>query len=870
MRKIIAVCLLVLTSCRTSDPAPKSAPGGPAPETADLTESQARERKERVANVRYQLALELNEKDEVFHGTNKIRFDLKGAAKPLRLDFFEGQVTALRTNGVAVPLTAKRRFWIDLPAGALKEGANLVEVEYSAAYTRQGIGLHRFVDPETKDVFIYSKLEPYEANRVFPCFDQPDLRATWELTVDAPKRWNVMHTTRETKVADAGEGRRRWAFPTTPAIATYLFSMHAGPYQIWTDKFEDIPLRLWARPSVAKFVRAKEWFGWTKKGLGFFNRYFAYKYPFKKYDQIFVPEASGAMENVAAVTFTENVLQRGEPTRAQSRATANVLMHEMAHMWFGDIVTMAWWNDLWLNESFATYMASLALHEVTEFKESWQNFFNGSKSGAYFEDGLVTTHPIETRVDGVKDGLAAFDQITYGKGASVLKQLRAYIGDHAFDEGIREYIRTHQFGNTTLPDFIGALQKQTRKDLSAWAAVWLRQSGTDRLEAQWTCAGDRLREIRLVTTPSAGAKFRPQSVRVALFPAGASVAVDVVGPETRVAGDWACPSFVYPNYGDYGYASVRLDAASLTWVSAHLSELKDELLRSQLWRDLWEMVRTGDMPLKAYIEILDKNFAGEKDVLVLGRIADTITDTRRGALTYWPPASPGLDAFIKRMEAQFLGRLKGSRPGSDAQKFWLDQFGYLARSPEGLAQIQRWVEGRDRIPGFKLDVDRRWWLARRLARFEVAAAPSLLDELIKEDGSDRGRRNRMAADAVVPSPDVKAKWIKRLSVTKPPDLSLMDARMVMGSLFPLEQAALAAPFDTTVMDYLRESARADNEVYLRSYASALSPLSCEPGRAARFREFLSKNEFPLAVRRPMQVNLQEDERCLLVRQRAGL
>ena len=243
---------------------------------------------------------------------------------------------------------------------------------------------------------MYTSLEPYQANRVFPCFDQPDLRSTWNLSVNAPAAWQVMHTTRESAVVAEADGRRRWTFPTTPAIATYLFALHAGPYRIWTDRYKDIPLRLWARPSLTKYVRAGEWFGWTKRGLDFYGRYFGHPYPFKKYDQIFVPEAQGAMENVGAVTFGETFLYRSEPTRAQALDSASVLLHEMAHMWFGDLVTMKWWNDLWLNESFATFMAAHALHEATEFKESWPAFFQHSKHRAYLADGYVTTHPIES------------------------------------------------------------------------------------------------------------------------------------------------------------------------------------------------------------------------------------------------------------------------------------------------------------------------------------------------------------------------------------------------------------------------------------------------------------------------------------------
>ncbi|HMN69866.1 MAG TPA: M1 family aminopeptidase, partial [Bdellovibrionales bacterium] len=516
----LILSLWLFTGCQSPNldharaPADQAAAG-----TSDLSWAEAKARGSRVTRPRYILNVKLNETEKTFSGASEIRFNLNDPSKPLRVDFFEGQVAKMQLNGKPLAPEAKKPYWIELPPERLVNGENSLTVEYTQEYSTQGQGLHRAVDPETKQVFLYSQFETFDANRFMPCFDQPDMRAALTMTVEAPEKWEVVTATRETKITrDARAKTRTWSFPQTPEISTYLFSLHAGPYKVWTDKFEDIPLRLFARPSQAKYLRAKEFFTYTKKGLKFFNAYFDFKYPFKKYDQLVVPEFNaGAMENVAAVTFSERFLWRSEPTRQQLQGLSSVILHEMAHMWFGDIVTMKWWNDLWLNESFATYMAALANTESNDFPEEWQDFFASDKAWAYWEDALVTTHPIEAPVNTVKEAFATFDGITYGKGAAVLKQLNAYVTPQAFRAGIRKYIQRYAYKNADLNDFIAALQGETKRDLSLWAERWLRQSGTDKIAARWSCAGDRLTAVELIVTPTPGAKFRPQTVNVGLF-----------------------------------------------------------------------------------------------------------------------------------------------------------------------------------------------------------------------------------------------------------------------------------------------------------------------------------------------------------------
>jgi aminopeptidase N len=855
-------------------------------EGSDLLRSEAQLRKERLENVTYDLSVTLPESEENFTGTTTIEFDLKGIDKPLRVDFFEGSVQKITLNGKEVSPAIKNTYWIELPASGLKLGHNQVKIDFTQSYSHQGQGLHKFTDPQTKETFLYTHFEAFDANRFMPCFDQPDLRSRLTLNVNAPATWQVISTTRETSAKPAEMGRKLWSFPQTEPIATYLFSLHAGPYKVWTDKFENIPLRLFARPSMAKYVRVKEWFTITKQGLKFFNNYFGMKYPFKKYDQLAVPEFNaGAMENVAAVTFSERYLERGQVTREQRRGLAGTILHEMAHMWFGDIVTMKWWNDLWLNESFATFMADLSLSEATEFKEAWQSFFARDKKWAYWEDGLITTHPIEADIPSVKVAFGNFDGITYGKGAAVLKQLRVYITPESFQKGVQEYFKKNAFKNTELKDFIGALQTQTNRDLNLWAARWLRQSGTDRIAASWQCSGKTLTQIDLETTPSAGAAFRPQAIDIAVFSGtggqlgkAQTVHVDLTEARQSVKGNWSCPSFVYPNYGDNGYLAVRLDPKSLQFAKENLGKFKsDLLLRTMVWDDLWQMVRHTEMPLKDYVTILEKHFPAEDNEILLSQIVNTVTG--RGGeegtvIYYWPKdekAQAEKAAFIAKMEAQYLKRMRAAAPGSDEQKFWFDGYVKVARSPAAIDQIAKWANGANVAPGFPLDVDRQWQLARQLNRYKRSnEAAKAVEDLKRKDTSDRGHRQALAVEAVQPDLAVKQKWVTILKQPKP-KVSYAEARSVLGALFPVEQKDMMKKFSKDYFDYLNANGKSENEIFVEHIAESLAPVNCDGQESKALKNFVNESTMlSPSVRKTLRIVIDEDERCQRVRAESKL
>lgn len=885
INRLVFLCLVplvVLGACKSTD---KKSGAPAAQESSDLTWEQAQNRKARVSDVQYAVTVKLSEPDAQFSGESEIRFNLKGASEPLRVDFYEGQITSMNLNGKDVPAESKKKYWIELPASLLQEGANTLKIAYTQEYSRQGQGLHKFTDPQTKEVFLYTQFETFDANRFMPAFDQPDLRSVLTLTVDAPASWEVITTTRETKVSPAKDGRKVWTFPATDPLPTYLFSLHAGPYKIYKDQYQDVRLRLYVRPSMAKHLRVKEWFKYTKQGLGFFNAYFGMKYPFKKYDQLVVPEFNaGAMENVGAVTFNERYLWRAQPTRQNLRGLASVILHEMAHMWFGNIVTMKWWNDLWLNESFATFMATLALAEATEFKEAWQDFFVDDKNWAYWEDSLPTTHPIEAPVKSVKDAFANFDGITYGKGAAVLKQLNAYMTADAFKKGMQNYIKTYAFKNAELKEFIAALQTATDRDLSLWADRWLRQSGTDKIAAQWSCANGRLDQIDLRVTPTPGSAFRPQTVQIALFQeekgllkTAQSVRVDMTKPQEIIKGSWSCPAFVYPNYEDEGYIAVSLDTKSLDFARKNLSRIEDPLLRTMVWDDLWEMVRNTEMPLKDYVQIVNTHFPKETDLLLTNLIVSTISGSwseEATILNYWPQVDERTRkeylAFVGAMENEYLRRFKAAKAGSDDQRQWFDNYLRIVRSTKGLDQLAAWANMKNLAPGMPLDVDRQWQIVTKLARYKHSKANELLAQMKKKDPSDRGQRQALSVEAVQPDPEVKQKWVNVFKQPKP-QISFAEARSVLRALFPLEQKDLAKRFADDFYSYLRQNGRSENENLVESVANSLVPLSCAEAESKRLRDFLSQSElFTPSVAKTLKVNLDEDERCQRIRAKSSL
>jgi aminopeptidase N len=630
---------------------------------------------------------------------------------------------------------------------------NVVVIRARGRYSSSGEGLHRFRDPVDDEVYLYTQYEPADCRRVYPCFEQPDLKARWRFHVSAPEGWQILSNGAEAS-RTAVEGGVRVAFVETPRLSSYVTAVAAGPYHraegTWSSGGQRIALGVLCRASLAPHLDADEILDVTRRGLDFFTEAFAFDYPWGKYDQIFVPEYNlGAMENPGLVTFTEGYVFRGASTVAQHEARANTILHEMAHMWFGDLATMRWWDDLWLKESFADFMGSHASVVAGGYPDAWVSFASRRKGWAYEQDQLPTTHPIVADITDLEAAKLNFDGITYAKGASVLKQLVAFVGEDAFFRAAQRYFADHAFGNTTLADLLEALGAASGRDVQTWSDAWLRTTGMSELHVE--------RAPHPVVVQS---DARPHRLTVGLYALDhgrlvrrARVDLDIVGERTALSAPVLPDAdLILPNDDDRTYAKIRLDTRSTDAVAAALSTLADPLARSVIWAALWNAVRDGHLPVARYLEVVTRHAPSEESTALL---ADAITHTGYALATYTPEASRRALAAAW-LETAWLA-MQTARAGSDAQLAWARAVGAAAAHHDGrAAELLAMLRGDSAPPdGLPLDADLRWsWLLALSAtgHAEVADADA---ELIA-DPSAKGHTSHRAVLAARPEATVRA------------------------------------------------------------------------------------------------------------------
>ncbi|MFA9215628.1 MAG: aminopeptidase N [Sphingomonadaceae bacterium] len=876
-RSALAVALSALLAAAASHAAPPAATPAPAPvraENAWLSQADANARSARVANVAYTLDFTLSGK-ESFAATTTLTFDLSDPSQPLTLDLDQASISSLSVNGK--PVTPQYNQWfITLAPQDLVAGANTVSVSFTRLHATNGEGLHRMVDPVDGRVYMYSHFEPAGAHKMFALFDQPDLKATYQITVSAPSDWVVSSTNRESAVQEIGSSKR-WTFPRTKKLSPYNFSLHAGPYKVWEDHSGPYPQRLFARRSVADQVAPQEWFKTTRQGLAFFESYFGIPYPFEKYDQLLVPDfLYGAMENAGAITFAErSFLHREEMTAAQRESLASVIMHEMAHQWFGDLVTMQWWNGLWLNESFASFMGTLAMAEATEFKQSWQTFYSGRKQGAYEQDQHVTTHAIETPVPSTANAFDNIDAITYAKGASTLKQLRHLLGEEVFRQGVHNYLSKYAWQNARLDDFIGSLGQAAHRDLSGWTQQWLYQPGVNTLEARYSCAGGKVTQFALQqTAPSAQLPtLREQRVQVALFGQTGgqlalqqNLAVTYKGALTKVPQlvGAACPDLVYPNYQDWGYVKVQLDSKSFATAQNSLGQVSDPLLRAMLWQSLWDGVRDARLPLNAYLQTVLANAAQEQDYTLLGDLASKI-QSARAYLDQMGPAAARYRTQVGRELEQMAWQAARSSTDSNFQRRWFGLFVGLASSRDALDQLAAILDGTVVLPGQNVGQDLRWTILTRLNRYDYPGSADRLAAEQARDPSDSGQIAAVGAGASRPDAASKAQWLASIADLHT-SLPFSRVRKAMEQLYPSEQGALS---ELSAEERLAQLPRIDasaGPIFMRSYAAHLIPASCTPASVQRLQTAVDQyTNLSNGTRRNLLVTHQEDARCVAIK-----
>ncbi|WP_433516726.1 aminopeptidase N [Nonomuraea sp. CA-143628] len=737
----------------------------------NLTRDEARERARLLKVESYEVALDLTEGDERFESVTTVRFSSTRPGSATFIDLHGAHVRKVTLNGADLDVSTydaeKGRF----PLPSLAE-SNELRVDADCVYMRSGEGLHRFVDPVDQKVYLHSQFETADAHRMYACFDQPDLKATFRLTALAPADWEVVSNAAATSVEHLPEqtgkhgtvqAARRWQFPATPVMSTYITALVAGPYYKVTSEHDGIPLGIYCRASLAEHLDADNILEVTRQGFDFFHKVFGVRYPFGKYDQLFVPEFNaGAMENAGCVTFLEDYVFRSRVTDAVVERRAETILHEMAHMWFGDLVTMRWWDDLWLNESFATYMSVLAQAEATRWgKGAWTTFANVEKSWAYRQDQLPSTHPIAADIPDMQAVEVNFDGITYAKGASVLKQLVAYVGLDNFLAGVRDYFGEHAWGNTELKDLLGALERTSGRDLSSWSKEWLETAWVNTLRPSFTVADGRFETFEVLQeAPADYPTLRSHRVAVGLYSLADGVLtrtkrveLDVVGARTTVSELIGVeqPDLVLVNDDDLTYAKIRLDERSLrTLVDGGIAGFTESLPRALCWSAAWDMTRDGEMSTHDYVKLVVSGVGTVKDITVLQAV---LRQARMAIQQYADPAWRAEGLSLLATELRTL--LATAEPGSDHQLAFLQAFAPTATAEADLAIIAGILDGSAVPEGLTVDTDLRWTLVHALVVGGQLDGADIDAELAR-DATATGERSAALCRAAIPTAEGKA------------------------------------------------------------------------------------------------------------------
>jgi aminopeptidase N len=766
----------------------------------NLTREEAAERARLVSVSSYEVELDLTTGPETFASTSVVRFSAEPGSATFA-DLVAPRVERIVLNGRALDPAA-----VFADSRIALEGLaadNELRVEAVCEYSHTGEGLHRFVDPVDGGVSLYTQFEVPDARRVYANFEQPDLKATFRFTITAPEDWELFSNSPTPQPEPLGDGRAVWRFAPTERISTYITALVAGDYKVVRDTYTaadgtTVPMAVASRRSLADYLDAEEILDVTKRGFDYFQALFDLPYPFAKYDQLFVPEYNaGAMENAGCVTFREDYVFRSKVTDASYERRAETILHELAHMWFGDLVTMEWWNDLWLNESFATYVSVRCVADATRWTGAWTTFANVEKTWAYAQDQLPSTHPIVAEIRDLEDVYVNFDGITYAKGASVLKQLVAYVGDEAFVNGLRTYFRRHAWGNTRLSDLLGALEEASGRDLGAWSKAWLETAGPNTLRPVFALDDDGAFASFSIAqeAPADYPTLRPHRIAVGFYdrkPEGLvrtrRIELDVDGALTEVPELVGVeqPDLVLLNDDDLSYTKIRFDDRSISTLVESIGDFAESLPRALSWVATWDMVRNAELPARDYVALVISGAQRETDIGVLQSLQ------RQAKMAIDMYAAPAWREEGAAKWASFAHQqLFAAAPGSDVQLSWARALAAVARSTEHLDLLDGLLSGTATLDGLEVDTELRWTLLHRLAA--TGRAPE--NRIAAEEANDptaAGKRHAASARAAVPTVEAKAAaWASMVDSDDLPNETLMA--VVLGFRQP-DQRELLAPY----------------------------------------------------------------------------
>ncbi len=831
-----------------------------------LTKKFAHERRLQVGAVHYDLQLWFEKKAKEYRGLCSISVDVI-QKKALVLNTVS-KVQSVHVNNKPCTNFKQSEYTLTIPASML-EKKNRIDIAYTATYDRTGSGLHHFTDPTDNNEYLYTQFEPFDAHRLFPCFDQPDIKATYQLTVSAPKDWKVITNTWE-KESSTNKEIKTTLFKTTKPLSTYIFHVSAGPFAEFTDSFQKMPLRIFCRQSLKKWIPKKDMFTFTKQGLSFYSWYFGFKYPFDKYDQIFCPEFNhGAMENAGAITFSEHLLARRKLTHTERAELANVVLHEMVHMWFGDLVTMKWWDDIWLNESFADFLSYVGMYETTEFQDAWESFYT-RKAWAYMQDQLVTTHPIANDAPDTDMAFANFDGISYAKGAATLKQLMFYIGEKAFRKGLKIYFNKYQWQNTTLKDFRKCLEKGAGKNLKKWFDAWIHTTGVNTVVPMITVTKEnKIKELSITQKPSKNnGVLRPHKTRLALIYDETAKIIEFTYATKKTVINavkgWPVPNIVHVNFGDHDYAKTVLDKTSIQHTLRNAEAIVDPLVRHVLYGDLWQMVRDAKLNPRLYFKMVLYKAPLEKNLELLEQLIGRAT-------TILARYIPDKEYEARCLQLYELSQkmLFDKKTLAKTKHVWFDALLMSSAGANKSKELATFLSKKKKIQGLVIDQDKRWRILIRLAAVNHPGIATLLKKEHKTDNTDLGAKFlAMAQTAQVKNKDAIFKKIVRAEGP-----SLDYVRRQMSAFYWRSQKKELVKFVPRFFAHVKDVYENQDRMFAQAYFTFMFPSMYTSKKVVSMtKHYYTQHQktMPMLLKKSLREAVDEMQRTLAIREKYDL
>ena len=803
---------------------------------SELKRTEAIERKKQLSNIKYNIEIKVNTESNKYSGKSIISFDFNSNySNKLMIDAITHEVNQLIINDEICNTFERNESRIYIPTSSLCNGVNILQISYTNIYDNTGSGFHKFEDPEDKEIYIHTDFEPYDARRLFPCFDQPDLKSTYKLTITGPSNWKYIHNTYSINEEKIDKDYIKVEFKETASFSTYLFALVIGPHEMWEDKHNDIPLRLYCRKSLAKYMDPENIFNITKESFTFLENYFDIPYPYEKYDQIFVPEFNfGAMENVACVTFTEHYIFRHKMMYADYLSRSNTIFHEMVHMWFGNLVTMKWWNDLWLNESFADYLSYYAMSKGKLFPDSFEYLLK-RKEWAYMQDQLSTTHPIVGSAVDTADAFSNFDGISYSKGASVLKQLMYYIGEDKFRNGIRSYLKKYYEKNTVVDNFLECMSETSGFNIIEWSKQWLETTGVNTL----IC--DNNTSIRQIPSETNNLQ-RDHAIMYQGYKLinGKTKIVEneqifIKGENTEISLNTDV-EFILLNANDFDYVKIYFNEKDLNFIFNNLNTIEDRFTQRIIWCNLWQMVRDNALSPIWFLKLVDKYSGIENDPNVLqGQMLQKVIGIKNIYLTeknriFWSD-------HLSNLAIENLKKGKNNQ----FQIAWFDLLYEAAESSQHISELKNILDGKVKYDNLIVDQGKRWQIVSKLCAYNYVDSSKIINTEIKNDPGDLGKKRAFTAKVSVPDLDQKSKWWDTFVSEKQSESSAY-LRYGMEGFFWHSQKNILEPYVDKFFNNLKNIYETKDMHYSSYYTNFLFPMSMDVEKTLKQTEyFISEN-----------------------------